>query len=241
MSMQFIDCVNRILRINGMIRGDTDPLTTFSDTSHNSSSQIAQIAVQQEITELASRGKFPYQHKITGSLTMVSGTRTYALPADFIQLWGKVAFFYDSNAQFTILMFPGGEDQLRTDILTYRTDQGYPLWFYFELGTTQQVSFYPVPDANNNGLALTFDYSAAVNVLNSTDLIPLATTDQQYAFTDMAARRFKFLYEGKVDIPIGQDEVYKEARSRLFSLLGWKQPSTRYGKIYVGGQELIRY
>jgi hypothetical protein len=241
MSMSFIDCVNRILRINGMIRGDTDALVTFSDTSHNSSSQIAQIAVQQEITELASRGKFPSQHKITSTLTMVSGQRSYALPADFIQLWGDVAFFYDSVAQFTILMFPGGENKLRTDILTYRTDPGYPLWFYFELATTQQVSFYPVPDAQRNGLSLAFDYSASVNVLNSTDLIPLATTDQQYAFTDMAARRFKFLFEGKVDVPIGTDEVYREARSRLFALLGWKQPSTRYGKIYVGGQELIRY
>lgn len=241
MSMQFIDCVNRILRINGMIRGDTDTIATFADTAHNSSSQIAQIAIQQEITELSSRGKFPQQHKITSTLSMVTNQRTYSLPSDFIQLWGDVAFFYDGVAQFTILQYPGGENKLRTDILTYRTDPGYPLWFYFELSSTQQVSFYPVPDAQRNGLSLAFDYSASVNVSNSTDLIPLQTTDQLYAFTDMAARRFKFLFEGKVDIPIGQDEVYREARSRLFALLGWKQPSTRYGKIYVGSQELIRY
>jgi hypothetical protein len=71
-----------------------------------------------------------------------------------------------------------------------------------------------------------------VNVSSSTDNIPLATTDQQYAFTEMAARRFKFLFEGKVDIPMDQDPVYREARSRLFSLLKWKQPPRSYGRTY---------
>jgi hypothetical protein len=239
--MSFIDGVNRILRINGIIRGDTDPLLTFSDTNHNSTSQLAQIAIQTEITELSSKAEFPYQHKINGSLTMVTGQRTYALASDFIQLWGIPAFFYDTVSQFTIYMYPGGENQLRTDIQTYRTDPGYPLWFYFELGTTQQVSFYTVPSVTYNGLVLTYDYSSSVNVINAIDVLPLSTTDQQYAFIDMACRRFKFLYEGKVDIPMDSDPVYREARARLFSLMGWKQPPKLYGKTYVPAQDMYRF
>lgn len=231
--MQFIDCVNRILRINGLIRGDTDPLTTFADTNHASTSQIAQIAVQTELTELSSRGELPYQHKETGSITLATGTRTYNLASDFIQLWGSAPFFYDSTSNYQIPPYPGGEEQLRSDIPTYRTDPGYPMYWYFELGTGQQVSFYAVPDSSLNGRALSYDYSASVNVSNATDTLPFATTEQAYAFTEMAGRRFKFLFEGKVDIPMDQDPVYREARSRLFALLKWRQPSRAYGRRYV--------
>lgn len=239
--MNFIGGVNRILQLNGIIRGDTDLLVTFSDTNHNSTSTLAQLAIQTEITELSSKGQLPYQHNISSTLTMVSGQRSYAFPANFIQLWGDPPFFYDPIAEFTVLQYAGGENQLRTDILTYRTDQGYPLFFYFELGTTQQVSFYPVPDSQRNGLVLDYDYSSSVNVSNSTDTLPLATTDQAYAFVEMASRRFKFLFEGKIDVPMDSDAVYREARARLFSLLGWKQPPRKYGSGYVSGMNIVTF
>lgn len=231
--MIFLDAVNRILRLNGLIRGDTDILSSFSDTNHNSSSAIAQIAVQDEIGELTGRGLLPYQHKEQQVVTLLTGVRVYSYPADFVQMWGEPAFFYDSAQNNQIYEYPGGEDNLRTSIFTYRTDAGYPIWFYFILSTTRQFAFYPVPDAQRNGTTFTYDYSASVNVLASTDTIPLFTTDQQYAFCDMAARRFKFIYEGKIDIPVDTDSVYREARARLFALLRGKQPATRYGKVYV--------
>lgn len=233
MAMTFLSAVNRMLQINGIIRGDTDVLTAFTDTNHGSTSAIAQLAVQTEITELSSRGELPYQHKITGSISLVTATRSYALASDYIQIWGEAPFFYDATAQYQIPQYPGGEQQLRLQIATYRTDAGYPMYFYFERGTTQQVSFYPVPNSSVNARALAYDYEGSVNVSASTDSIPLTTTDQQYAFVDMAARRFKFLFEGKVDIPMDTDPVYREARARLFSLLGWKQPSRKYGRAYV--------
>lgn len=235
--MQFIDCVNRILRLNGIIRGDTDILTAFTDTNHASTSSIAQIAVQTEITELSSKGELPYLHKTTGSLTLATGTRSYSLATDFIQIWATNPFFFDATLNVQIFEYPGGEEQLRNDILTYRTDPGNPLYFYFELGTTQQASFYPVPNSSVNGKALTYDYSGSGNVSASTDALPLTTIDQQYAFTEMAARRFKFLFEGKVDVPMDTDPVYREARSRLFALLKWKQPPRKYGRRYIGSSE----
>lgn len=230
--MTFLGCVNRILQLNGLIRGDTDLLTSFSDTNHASTSSIAQIAVQNELTELSSKGDLPYQHKINQTLTLANGTRSYALANDFIQLWGKWPLFYDSTQNFQIFQYPGGEEQLRQEILTYRTDAGAPYWFYFELGTTNQVSFYPVPNSSVNGRLLYYDYEAYVNVANSSDTIPLTTTDQAYAFTEMAARRFKFLYEGKTDVEVELDGVYRAARSRLYSLLKWKQAPRKYGKTY---------
>lgn len=226
-----------MLKLNGLIRGDTDTLMSFADTNHASTSAIAQIAVQNEITELSSRGTLPYQHKTTGSITLATGTRSYALANDYISLWGEAPFFYDSTQNYQIFQYQGGEEQLRNDILTYRTDPGAPNWFYFELGTSAQVSFYPVPNISVNGRAISYDYNGSVNVSASTDTIPFSTTDQQYAFCEMAARRFKFLFEGKVDIPMDSDPVYREARSRLFALLKWKQPARRYGRIYKGSVE----
>lgn len=237
MSMTFLSCVNRILTLNGIIRGDTDPLTAFTDTNHASTSAIAQIAVQTEITELSSKGELPYLHKTTGSISLATGTRSYALAADFIQIWATNPFFFDATLNVQIFEYPGGEEQLRNDILTYRTDPGNPLYFYFEMGTTQQASFYPVPNSSVNGKALVYDYSGSGNVSASTDVLPLTTTDQQYAFTEMAARRFKFLFEGKVDVPMDTDPVYREARSRLFALLKWKQPPRKYGRRYIGASE----
>jgi hypothetical protein len=235
--MSFLSAVNRMLQLNGIIRGDTDVLASFTDTMHASTSAIAQIAVQNEITELSSRGTLPYQHKITGSLTLLAGTRSYALAADFISMWSDAPFFYDATQNYQIFQYQGGEEQLRNDILTYRTDAGAPNWFYFELGTSSKASFYPVPDSSVNNRAIAYDYNASVNVSASTDSIPFSTTDQQYAFCEMAARRFKFLFEGKVDVPMDSDPVYREARSRLFSLLKWKQPGRRYGRVYVSGAE----
>lgn len=233
MAMTFLSAVNRILQLNGLIRGDTDVLTAFTDTNHGSTSAIAQIAVQTEITELSSKGELPYQHTINGSISLVTSTRSYALASDYIQLWGESPFFYDSTTQYQIPQYPGGEEQLRLTIATYRTDLGSPMYFYFERGTTQKVSFYPVPNSSVNGRALVYDYEASVNVSASTDSIPLATTDQQYAFVELASRRFKFLYEGKTDKAMDTDPVYREARSRLFALLKWKQPSRKYGRSYV--------
>lgn len=233
MSMTFLSAVNRMLQLNGLIRGDTDTLTAFTDTNHASTSAIAQIAVQTEITELSSKGLLPYQHQTGGSISLVSGTRTYSFAADFIQLYGENPFFYDSTQNYQIFEYPGGEEQLRQDILTYRTQSGAPLFFYRERSTTSQVSFFPVPDSSVNGRAITYDYEGSVNVSASSDVIPLYTTDQQYAFVDMASRRFKFLYEGKTDVDVERDNVYRAARSRLYSLLKVRQPSRSYGKVYV--------
>ena len=235
--MTFLSAVNRMLQLNGVIRGDTDVLTAFTDTNHASTSAIAQIAVQNEITELSSRGTLPYQHKTTGTITLANGTRSYTFASDFISLWGDAPFFLDTTQNYQIYQYQGGEEQLRNDILTYRTDGGAPNWFYLELGAVSKVSFYPVPDASVNNRALVYDYNGSVNVSASSDVIPFQTTEQQYAFCEMAGRRFKFLYEGKVDISMDSDPVYREARSRLFALLKWKQPGRKYGRVYVGTVE----
>lgn len=230
-SLTFIDAVNRILRITGFIRGDTDILSSFNDTNHNSTQNICQIAIQSELADLIGNSLIPYEHK-TGTITLATNTRSYALPTDFMRLWGEPGFFYDMVQNNVIPEYPGGENQLRDEVFTYKTQYGYPNYFYFEQTTTKQVSFFLVPDLSVNLKVLTFDYEGDVNVSNSTDILPFQNGNEDYAFCDMAARRFQAMYEKK-DLDLNKDPQYKEARARLFSLIRPKNPARFYGKSYA--------
>lgn len=225
----FIDGVNRILRLNGIIRGDDDALTTFTDTTHGATSQLAQISIQNELNDLLSRSLLPYEHT-SSTISLVDGTRTYALPDDFIRFFGDPPFLYDSDNNVQIFEYPGGENRLRNQILTYKTDPGTPYWWYLEKTTTKKISFYPVPDASKT---LTLDYEKNVNVVNSTDTLPLHNLDEFYAFCDMAGVRFKYMYRSQDIADLSLDPVYKSARSTLFELIRGKNPPGRYGKVYA--------
>ena len=47
--MDFVGAVNRLLRLNAIITGDDDNITTFSDTQHAAAISLAQIAIQDEL------------------------------------------------------------------------------------------------------------------------------------------------------------------------------------------------
>jgi hypothetical protein len=230
--LTFLDAVNRILRIQGFIRGDTDVLTSFSDTNHNATSNICQIAIQSEIQDLMSNSLLSYE-RATGTITLLTSTRTYSLANDFVRFYGDPPFIYDATQNYQIWEYRGGEDQLRKEILTYKTDLGAPNWYYDPNLTVWSVGFYPVPDASVNNRVLSYEYEKTITPGIATDLMPFQTPDETYAFCDAAARRFKYLYEGKNDIPVSQDPVWKESMSRLMAMMRGKNPSKRYGRDYA--------
>jgi hypothetical protein len=230
--LTFLDAVNRCLRINGFIRGDTDILTSFNDTNHNATSNICQIAVQSEIQGLMADSLLAYE-RATGTLTLLTNTRTYALASDFVRLYGDPGFFYDATQNYLILEYAGGEDKLRDDVFTYLTDTGSPNWFYFVQTTVKTVGFYSVPNASFNNRVLSYEYEKSITPSLSTDLMPFQNADEVYAFCDCAARRFKYLYEGKNDAPVSKDPVWLESMARLQNLMRGKNPSKSYGRRYV--------
>src|SRR5512139_2458444 len=168
--MLFIDCVNRIFRYNGIIRGDTDAITSFSQTQHQASLQLAMIAVQDELTDLIAEKMIPYERG-EGTLTMQTNTRTYSLPNDFRSFSG-FPHFYDSTQNTMIPPYKGGLDQLELDIPNYKTQTGYPSWWYWDPTTTKVVGFFQTPDLTLNGRALTYEYEKSVLVSTQNDTIP---------------------------------------------------------------------
>lgn len=226
--MNFLGAVTRVMRINGILRGDTDAPTTFSDLQHGATIQLAQIAIQDELNELVADTVIPYEHKGTGSIVTAAGTRSYALATDFVRFYGRPSL-YDSSSNYRIYEYPGGETALMQSDYNYKTTQTLPVNFYFDLTTTKKVAFYPVP---NEIRTYTYDYEYDVSVTNSTDTIPFHTESEAQAFCRLASRRFKMLYEEMDPAMIANDPERMAAKATLANLIIGKNPAKSYAPVY---------
>lgn len=226
--MNFLGGVNRVLRANGILRGDTDAITTFSNLQHGATVQLAILAIQDELTELVSDKMIPYEHTTTGTISAVAGTRSYALASGFVRFSG-VGVIYDSASNLQLFEFPGGEERLKLVDTEYKTGQGQPYAWYFDLTTTKKVALYPVP---NSSISYTYDYEADVSVTNSTDTLPFHNEIEAQAFCRMASRRFKFLFEGKNAAELAVDPEHMKAKATLADLMSGKNQPNRYAPTY---------
>jgi len=227
----FIDGVNRLLRINTIISGDDDDITTFSDTQHAADISLAQIAIQSEIAELVSDRLISYE-KDSATITLLTGVRTYGLETGFIRFYGRNPSFYDSTDNIRIYEYPGGEDYLKDTDFQYQTTQGGPRFWYWVDSTSKTVGFYNVPIASYNNRSLSYDFETSVMVSNSTDTMPFHNIEEFYAFSDLAARRFKFLITKQPVGELTKDATYSNAKSRLYALMRSTNPKSWYGNRY---------
>jgi len=235
MAQTFLQAVNRVLRISGIIRGDTDPVALFSDLQHGATLNIAILAIQSTLTDLTAYYEFP-KERTSGSITLATNTRTYALAADFVQFWNNPGFFYDATQNFTILEFGGGEQRLARVIFDYKTQYGYPNEWYYVDGDTKQVGFYQVPDASVNGRILTYDYEKDVIPLVETDVMPFIRDIEVFAFCELASVKFNAMFSQQPKQPgldIQKDPNYVSARASLLKLIRPTKPSKRYGRSFT--------
>ncbi len=233
--MTFLESVVRILRTVAIIRGDTDAPTSFSQTQLNAELQVAQIAIQNELVNLIAKRLIPKERKTSGAITLVAGTAEYNLASDFVRLYGK-PHIHNVSANFDIFEYAGGLPQLQIDDLNYATARGAPNWFYFspQSSTYKKVGFYAVPQA---AATLQYDYEASILISTASQDLPFHNDEENFTFTEMAARRFKFMWEdakGESDIALvlEKDLSYKTARATLYSLLRSSNASNSYGSRY---------
>jgi hypothetical protein len=235
MSATFLSTVNRILRTCAIIRGDTDTISTFSDVQHNASLNLAILAVQNELVRLVADRLIPAERQTSGTITTVSGTRTYSLASDFTRFYG-VPHFYDSSANRQIYEYPGGLEALQIQYYTYSTDTGTPNWFYWEPTSTKKVGFFQVPA--DSGAVLSYEYEGSVLIDDASDVLPFPNSEEDYMFTEMAARRFKFMYEdvkNELDIQavLEKDTTYRSSKAMLMALIRGYKPRRSYSNHYV--------
>ena len=238
MSQTFLQAVNRVLRIGGVIRGDTDPITSFSDVQHGATMNLVQIAIQSTLTDLASFYSFP-QERASSSITLATGTRLYSLASDFVQFWMDNQYLYDSVQNNELPEYRGGERQLARDVPDYKstvTQSGYPTFWYNSEGMTQQIGFYAIPNSDYNGRVLTYDYERDVIPINATDLMPFIRDIHTFTFCDLAAVKFNALFTQQPNTPtpdISKDPAYLNARVTLLRLITPEKPDKRYGPKYL--------
>lgn len=218
----FLEAVTRVLRLNAILRGDTDAPASFSDTAHNASMQIAIMAIQDELASLVADRLIPFE-KGSNTITLEDGTRTYELDSTFINFYG-FPHFYDSTDNRMIPMWPGGQESLQVTDFKYLTTSGTPNWWYWEPTTSKKVGFYHVPNSSYDGRSLTYHFEKSVYVSLSTDTMPFHNAEESNTFCIMAGRRFKFLFEdvdnkGDIQGILDNDVSYRSARGTLIRLM----------------------
>lgn len=236
--MNFLGAVNRILRIGGVIRGDTDPVITFTDLQHGATLNLAIIAVQDTFTDLMAFYDFPSE-RASSSITCVTGQRVYSLPADFVQFWESRQTLYDAVGSNMIGEYHGGERQLSQAVWTYQTDTGSPNWWYYVEGTTKQIGLYQIPNLAYNGRVFTFDYEKDIVPINATDNMPFIRDIESNTFCQMAAVRFQSLFNSnpkQPSAPVEQNQQYINSRSTLLALINPKKPEKFYGAVYSSSE-----
>jgi len=232
--MTLLQCINRILRMNTIIRGDTDEVQTLSDTQHNASLNLAIVATQNELIRLTSDRLIPSERQTSGTITLVASQRTYTLASDFTRFYGDEHFYVSSGNQY-MTQWVGGLPALQAQIYTYATDTGDPNWWYWEPTSTKKVGLFQVPNAS--GAVWTYEYEGSVFVDEAADTLPFHNDEESYMFTEMAARRFKYLWEdikNELDIQavLEKDLTYKSSKAALLNLIKGQNPTRRYGSRY---------
>lgn len=228
--MTFLEAVNRVLRSNGILAGDDDDILTFAQTQHLAMVNLCVIAIQDELTDLISDELIPYE-RTTGSITTSSGARTYALPSNFVQMYGK-GHLTLSDGTLQVFEYAGGLEQLQVDFINYLSQTSAPTWWYFEPTTTKTIAFFPTPNVVQTW---NYDYEKDVSVTLTTDTLPFHNAIEAQAFCGAAGRRFKFMYEDaqNTDTILKNDASYISAKGRLMRLMTGKNPGSRYSKIYA--------
>lgn len=241
--MNFLDAVNRMLRIEGIISGDDDNATSFADTAHSNMINLAQIAIQDELSDYVSDRTISYE-EADGYITTVASQQKYSLNSDFVRMTDEHPFLAKVDAATStgvadgtqIYPYRGGESQLRRDAYNYRTETGDPVYYYHTGGTANQIGFYPVPETA--GDIYRYDYQKDVSVSVVSDVIPFINEITSQAFVACAAIRFrafrlepdirKQLYPSGVE----NDPEHQAAKARVTELVRREPPIRRYGRSY---------
>lgn len=236
--MTLLECINRMLRTNAIIRGDTDPVVTFADTNHNAAINVAIIAVQNELTQLIAKRLISKERNTSGTITLATQTRTYDLASGFIRFYA-VPHFYNATQNRQIYEYQGGLPRLQIEIYNYATQYGAPNWWYWEpvSSTYKKVGFFTVPSSSESGQVWTYDYEGSVMVSVAGDNLPFHNDEENFTFAEMAGRRFKFMWEdvkNQIDLTgiLDGDRSYLSATATLYRLLRGENANNRYGSAY---------
>ncbi len=230
--MTYLEAVNRIFRSTGILRGDDDEITLFTDTQHAAAIALAKIAVEDQLGSLI--GDEILQIETTdATIDLVNGTRTYALASDFHKMRQMRFLYVDSSSESENTWVEAcnrnaDEMELAFQIQDYREQTGDPTSWYWASAANALVGFYPVPTSAQK---LRYYYEKEQLVTDETDVLPFHTETQAQQFARLAQRQFELTFESKSDlVSIEQDPGMLTQRGVLMQMLSRNARTASYGR-----------
>lgn len=105
MAYTLLDAVNRCLKRVRVIQGDAGVLTTLTDAARQADVDIMVQAIQETVQDLYEICNYP-REIVTGTITLVSGTREYAFASDFEGI--AIDKILNEEDGYDLLPYPGG-------------------------------------------------------------------------------------------------------------------------------------
>lgn len=240
--MNFLAGVNRLLREVQIIAGLDDEISSFSDTQHRTTLELAKLAIQQELASLAAHELLPTELR-TGDITTVAGTRTYKLPADFQRFLDKYPFIYSTDSPSSyIYEYPGGRGHMKLVNRNWQSAESETAhyWYYeptTSSATQKEIGLLSIP--STSGKVYEFEYEGSVYVTDATDNLPFITQMESDTFIAIAARRWLF-NDNKLRVAnLDEDGTYSEQKSTLIKLITPRYSTRRYGRRHHGSSRGI--
>lgn len=231
----FLQCVDRMLRRNGIYGSDSATISGFTGTAYDSAITVARLAVQDELVELTADRIIPREGHTTGTITTTADQRVYFLPSGFVRFFGEARMRNQAKNRW-IVEYEGGLSQLQSDLINWDDQRGEPLYWYWEPSTltSKGIGFWQVP---NGTYLISYEYETSVMVQNAADQLPFHSLEEGYAFAEMAARRFRLTYDpprGVQDFVtlLQSDGTYKTAKARFLQTMKGRNPINQYGSSY---------
>lgn len=176
MAKTFLTATNDVLKRAGIIAGSSGELSSFTDTSRQRHiDKVIQIW-NEVVHELYSLGVFQGE-VATGTITLATSTREYALPSDFEQMSGDTYRTRKlvNTDNYTMHEYPGGYVAMFADQPDPSDFTGRPqFWAINEANDTIRVDSTPTSD--ENGDVYSFLYDKTITLSTTTDTFPFTDT-----------------------------------------------------------------
>jgi hypothetical protein len=163
-----LDAVNDLFRRAKIIAGDADVLTSLVDEARQADIDVAVQVINEGIDELYSvvDGELP-AGTAEGTITLVSGTRSYALATNFVRL--HFPLIDKTNIRYLFNYEGGYLDLLELD--PDESNTGTPMWSVIK-PTDGTLYIYPTPGASEDGAIYTYQYDKDLELVAFTDTVP---------------------------------------------------------------------
>lgn len=218
-----LNAVNEVFKRVGMIIGDSQDLTSFTDQARQRSINVAIQVINEGVDELYSVSSvtMPAGQK-QGTFTLATGTRGYALATDFTQFApypGQVLAIDKTNTQF-IYEYPGGYNALLL-LDPEQDDTGLPTYAAIN-PTDGTLQVDRAPTSTDNGKVYTYQYLKDLVMSATTDTVPFGNAVFR-AMVPAWAMLYRRDQQNDFDKDIFQIQIGRAAR-----LLSKMQPETDY-------------